>query len=220
MTDPVFQTMRQLLESMVASLEADRASQSVIDPGNRAAPVSSPVTSRTPGPSPSANQREDEDRMVQQVSSLLDEKLRALEERTLRPILDAIDRLEQRCGLAEAVVEERSEMKTITVDLHQNGENVPPTQGSASLYHGTRNPSVQAEQAGPWSGDSSEGDLESEYSFEGDGHQTGKRYIPSDSSDDAEEEDYGKGIKALSKRKIDVDGDPSAIRTLQPRPCH
>lgn len=113
--------MKNLLERMSASLVSAQAPRPVQHPVDHA----TAATERAPRSRPVQNQKNDEDQLVRHISALLDERLRTLEERTLKPLMAAVDRMDKRCARIEGMLQEQSDMKTVTVDLHQNGKRPP-----------------------------------------------------------------------------------------------
>lgn len=272
MSDPVSQTMKELLERMAASLAGAQQSAAL-------APAASHHTSLSTVP----KHEESEDRLFGNLSALLESQLRSLEKRALDPLAKVVyqleercGRMEERCGRVEAMLVERAGKQTVTVDMNRNPKEAPslipgayPTtrqavttaatstgrpgekltsrekkQAAALLRQldriaptvadydawlarkvvptvdseprtrqGTGNNEVASTSSGETSADSD--------SDRGDNadYKIGAKYDPRDMPEDTGNQDRKKGERPAVK-KVDIDKDPAAIRTLEPRPCH
>ncbi|KAJ9115562.1 hypothetical protein QFC20_000887 [Naganishia adeliensis] len=276
MSDPVSQNMRELLEKMAANLGNSQASPFAHEIGTRSSSATDHVSRSSSG-----NRVESDNEVTEYFSVLLDNQFRALEQRTLNPLRSVVKRLEERCGRIEAILQEHSETKTVTVDLQQNGNKPPtsfilPTSVTASRKSATsasipsarqgekltrremkqaaellnrinriaptiedfsaafpshpanvesaphhesrsRRQAASSDIASSWSGGSSP-DSDSETGDDVD-YECGAKYDARDMPEDTEARDRKRG-NGTATEKVDVDKDPAAIRTLQPRPCH
>jgi hypothetical protein len=115
MSDPVPQVMNELLDRMAAILVNQQRSPFAQDSGNRTAGASQQLSDS----SSVRLQREIEDRVLESLSTLLDNRFRSLENGMLEPLREVVDQLGERCGRIETMLQGRSE--TVTIDLHRNG---------------------------------------------------------------------------------------------------
>jgi hypothetical protein len=74
---------------------------------------------------------DDNDMFLQQVSGLLDEKFRRLEEQTFKPLFEAVEELNKRCGKVEEALAQRN-AETVNLQVKQKS-NVPRLNKSSKV---------------------------------------------------------------------------------------
>lgn len=136
MSDPVPQVMNELLERMAAILVNQQLSPFVHNSGNRVANASQQLSHSSSVP----DQRECEDRLLEHLSTLVDNRFRSLENGTLEPLRKVVEQLGERCGRIEMILQDRTE--TVTVDLHQHSKKSPSLTNSPPEISSIRRPAA------------------------------------------------------------------------------